>query len=641
MSDPLQPAPRPTPVKAAETPALSSLLGVVVAVVVVMSLYFGRSVLLPITLASLLSFVLAPLVRLLRRLWLGRVGSVLVAALAAIGLVVVLGGIIGSQVMSLSADVPLYRATILQKVGTVERFATHGITDLVSSFTRGVQSVAGDNKQPTTNPITGQKEVKPLLVQVQPEALSPLLLAERIVSPVLSPLASVGIIFIITIFLLLQREDLRDRMIRLFGSGDLHRTTAAIDDAAARLSRYFLTQLGINTAFGIVIGAGLALIGVPAAILWGVMAALLRFVPYVGSFIAAIIPIALAAASEPSWLMAIYTAALFVVVESVVGQAVEPLMYGSSTGLSPFAVVVAAIFWTWLWGPIGLIISTPITLCLVVLGRHVPKLEFLDVLLGDRPALSPVESFYQRMLAGDPDEAQAQAETLLRETTLSSYYDDVAMKGLALAVTDSERGVLTPERLRAIGAAMAGLIDELDEYDDFELPEERADGEADETPAERRLARRRLAERPAPVTRWSEGAPVLCIAGRGPLDDAASAMLAQLLGKHGIGARVVPHGAASRGAIASLDLNGVEMVCVTYLGIDPASPSLRYLLARLRRRLPKAPLLVGMGAQGEAILDDPAAAAAVGADIYVTSLRAAVKACLEVAGGDVIESEAA
>jgi hypothetical protein len=201
--------------------------------------------------------------------------------------------------------------------------------------------------------------------------------------------------------------------------------------------------------------------------------------------------------------------------------------------------------------------------------------------------------------------------------------------------------VLTPERLRAIGAAMAGLIDELDEYDDFELPEERADGEADETPAERRLARRRLAERPAPVTRWSEGAPVLCIAGRGPLDDAASAMLAQLLGKHGIGARVVPHGAASRGAIASLDLNGVEMVCVTYLGIDPASPSLRYLLARLRRRLPKAPLLVGMGAQGEAILDDPAAAAAVGADIYVTSLRAAVKACLEVAGGHVIESEAA
>ena len=273
-------------------------------------------------------------------------------------------------------------------------------------------------------------------------------LVQRIVTPVVEPLSTTAIVFIVSIFILLQREDLRDRMIRLFGSSDLHRTTIAMDDAARRLSRYLLTQLVVNSAFGVIIATGLAVIGIPSPVIWGVLGALLRFVPYIGAPLAAVMPLALAAAVDPGWSRLLWTAALYLVVEPIMAQVVEPLLYGHSTGLSPFAVVLAATFWTWLWGPIGLILSTPLTLCLVVLGRHVARLEFLDVLLGDRPALTPVESFYQRMLAGDPDEAHDQAEVLLKQRSLSSYYDDVALQGLRLAVIDTERGVLTPDASR-------------------------------------------------------------------------------------------------------------------------------------------------------------------------------------------------
>ena len=277
------------------------------------------------------------------------------------------------------------------------------------------------------------------------------------ISPLLHPLATTGIIIIFVIFILLQREDLRNRLIRLAGSHDLQRTTAALDDAAARLSRLFLIQLLLNGTFGIVIGIGLWIIGTPSAMLWGILAAVLRFVPYIGAVIAAAFPLALAVAVDPGWSMLLWTLALFLVVEPVVGQVVEPMVYGHSTGLSPVAVVVSATFWTALWGPIGLVLATPLTVCLVVLGRHVDRLEFLDVMFGDRPALSPPEIFYQRMLADDPTEAAEKAEEFLKERSLSSYYDEVALKGLQLAQADAERGALDQERLTKIRDAVRNL----------------------------------------------------------------------------------------------------------------------------------------------------------------------------------------
>jgi hypothetical protein len=370
-------------------------------------------------------------------------------------------------------------------------------------------------------------------------------------------------------------------------------------------------------------------------VLWGILSALLRFVPYVGSIMSAVFPITLAAAVDPGWSMALWTLGLYVVVEGATGQAVEPMLYGHNTGLSPVAVVIAAIFWSWIWGPIGLVLSMPLTLCLVVLGRHVKRLEFLDVMLGDRPALTPVESFYQRIMAGDSDEAREHAETLLKERSLSTYYDEVALKGLQLAASDAQRGILHRDQLERIKDAIKDVIQDLSRYDDAEPTKGGAGKDAVAPPRDEQA----LARNPVPesvnagatglLPAWRSESAALCLAGRGPLDEAAAAMLAQLLGKHGIGARLVPHEAVSRNQIGSLDIRGVAMVCISYLEISGHPAHLRYLLERLKQRLPGIPVLVGLWPLEDAILKDQTLRREVGADYYTSSLREAVTACLK------------
>lgn len=640
MSDlPVSPIPSRAQVAPAEVPGINALLTLAVAVVFIAALFLAREVLIPVTLAILLSFVLAPLVGLLRLARLPRVPAVLLAVVVAIGIILALAGLIGVQIASLVGDFPRYQYTIEQKVETVQHATTDQLSKLMNQLGHQLDHAAPAAPGQPPAAADGESEPKPLPVEVHQPSPSQMELVQRYLAPVLSPLATLAIVVIVSIFVLLQQEDLRDRLIRLFGSRDLHRTTVAMDDAARRLSKYFLTQLAINASFGVIIGAGLFFIGVPSPILFGVMAALLRFVPYIGAPLAALLPLALAAAVDPGWSMVLWTFGLFLVVEPMMGQVVEPVLYGHSTGLSPFSVVVAAIFWTWLWGPIGLILSTPLTLCLVVLGRHVDRLEFLDVLLGDRPALTPIESFYQRMLAGDPDEAIDYAELLLKERSLSSYYDEVALKGLQLAAHDVTRGVLQPEQLERIKDAIASLIEDLDDHDDADP----APDEADDGPAAPTRAERALPAEPAPTTEppdqdalpeaWRGDGAVLCVAGRGPLDEAAAAMLAQLLTKHGLGSRVEPHHAVSRSGIASLDVSGVAMVCISYLEITGTPSHLRYLLRRVRQKVPGAPILVGLWPAEEAVLRDDRLRAAVGADYYATSLREAVTACLEAAHG--------
>jgi hypothetical protein len=424
-----------------------------------------------------------------------------------------------------------------------------------------------------------------------------------------------------------------------------------MDDAAGRLSRYFLTQLAINVGFGVIVAAGLFFIGVPSPLLWGVLGALLRFVPYVGSILSAVFPLALAAAVDPGWTKLIWTAGLYFVVEPVIGQAVEPLLYGHSTGLSPFAVIVAAIFWGWLWGPVGLIISTPLTLVLVVLGRHVKRLEFFDVLLGDRPPLTPVEGFYQRLLADNPDEAEAQAGLLLKERPLSSYYDQVALKGLQLAAADAQRGRLGPEQLERMEATVKRLVAKLEDYPDAEP--RTAEGGKEEAPAGvvdlPSQAEQALPKAPAPQGEapdpadlppaWRSSAPVLCVAGSGRLDEAASSMLAQLVRKHGLGARVIPHEATLPDRLPRAELTGAAMVCISYLQLNGTPAYLEYLVRRLRRRLPGAALLVGLWPDEDVILRDVRLRTALGADYYTSSLREAVEACLEAARGAAVQDD--
>ncbi len=640
MSEPPPPTRTPAAVAQAETPGLNSLLSLSVAVVVVAALYLAREVLIPITVAVILSFVLAPLVALLQRCRLPHVAAVLLAVLLAFGVIGTIGGIIGVQVAGIAADVPRYTATIQRKVEAVQGMTLGRLAVLTSRLDQQL----GRGAKPAVGTPTDAASVagmpKPQLVEVQPPPTSAVELARTVLAPMVDPLSTFLIVVIVAVFILMQQEDLRDRLIRLFGSSDLHRTTLAMDDAGRRLGRYFLAQLAINATFGTVVAIGLWFVGVPSPALWGVTSALLRFVPYIGPVIAAILPAALAAAVDPGWSLVLWTLGLFVVVESVTGQVVEPLIYGHSTGLSPAAVVIAAIFWTWLWGPIGLVLSTPMTLCLVVLGRHVDRLEFLDVMLGDRPALTPVENFYQRMLADDPDEAQHQAELLLKERSLTAYYDEVATKGLQLATNDALRGALSAHKVERIMDNVQSLVADFADHDDREPhPDDKAAASALASRAERAVPAPEPPKADAPMApllapNWRGKAPVLCLAGRGPFDEAASCMLAQLLGKHGLGARVAPHGLASRRSIGMLDPEGVAMVCVSYLEISGSPANLHYLMRRLRQRLPGVPILVGLWPATQEDADDQRTRNVVGADVYASTLKEAVDACVQAAHAD-------
>ena len=637
MSDTQAPPQTPPPAAIAAAPSPDPSRIMLLFVTVVATLYFGSEVLIPVTLALLLAFVLAPLVSLLRRLHLGKVLSVILGVVLALGVILAIGAVIGTQIADLTTDLPKYAATVETKIASVQRYTVGRITSFADRI--GNHPTEATPSGAPTSSGAPAPSAPPAPPPAAPAATgtSPLKIAETYLAPILSPLATIGIVFVVAIFALLQREDLRDRLIRLLGSDDLHRTTVAIDDGGRRLSRYFLTQLSINTAFAVVIGVGLLIIGVPNPVLWGILSGLLRFVPYIGSISSALLPMALAAAVDPGWSMVIWTAALYLVVELVTGQVIEPLVYGHATGLSPFSVVVAAIFWSWVWGPIGLILSTPLTLCLVVMGRHIKQLEFLDVMLGDRPALTPVESFYQRVLAGDADEAQDHAETLLKEHALSAYYDEVALKGLQLAANDAERGAVDHEQLERIKSTIKQLVHGLESHDDKQ-PERKGDNSAVKPPDDEQ----EFPSSPEPKTldtpaallppAWQGPGAVLCIAGRGPLDEAASAMLVQLLGKHGMGARLVGYGDVSRDRVTTLDVTGVAMVCISYLDIAGSPAHLRFLIRRLRARLPAGtPILVGIWPAQDPTLHDKAVQQAIGADYFTSSLSEAISCCVTAA----------
>jgi predicted PurR-regulated permease PerM len=617
-----------------------------------MMLYFGREIIMPIALAILLSFVLAPVVGLLQRIRVPRGLAVVSVVILAFALIFALGSLLASQLTQLAGDLPRYQSTISEKIqlfrdttagrGTLER-ASGMLKDLSKELDKPKEAASPLGAGPSLSPKTAAP-LTPVPVEVlqpDPGALESL---QSLISPLLHPLATTGIIIIFVIFILLQREDLRNRLIRLAGSHDLQRTTAALDDAAARLSRLFLIQLLLNGTFGLVIGAGLWLIGIPSAILWGIFAAVLRFVPYIGAAIAAAFPLALAVAVDPSWSMLLWTLALFLVVEPVVGHVIEPMVYGHSTGLSPVAVVASATFWTALWGPIGLVLATPLTVCLVVLGRHVERLEFLDIMFGDRPALSPPEIFYQRMLAGDPTEAAEKAEEFLKERSLSSYYDEVALKGLQLAQADAERGALDHERLTKIRETVREFTNDLSDQDDRAPPKVSSTTDAEATSAVESVAKDAPYENLPTVSKedlppdWQGEHPVLCVAGRSLVDEAAAIMLGQLSTAHGLAARVEGAEALSTTNVFRLETTGVAIVCLIYM--DAASPAhMRYSVRRLRRKLPKATIILGcwIKEMEPAALEQLREGAK--ADLAAASLGQAVKLCIEATGAESLGHE--
>jgi predicted PurR-regulated permease PerM len=613
-----------TPREIRPAPSSSALGPLGVGVIAVAALYFARELFVPLALAILLSFALGPLVTFLRRWHFGRIPSTIAAVLVGFLIISGVGSLIGSQLAQLAEKLPQYQSNISEKIHSLQGATTEsGLISRASGMLRGLTGEITRTAQPHDDiaPVApaltphGDQPQQPVPVEIHRADPTTLELIQTILDPLLQPLATTGIVIVFVIFFLLQRGDLRDRFIRLAGARDLQRTTKALDDAGRRLSRYLLAQTALNAGSGVLIAIGLWLIGVPNPILWGILAMLLRFVPYIGPVIAAIFPAALALAIDPGWSMLLWTGALFLVVEAVTGQLIEPFLYSRSTGLSAVAVVLAAAFWTWLWGPVGLLLSTPLTLCLVVLGRHVERLEFLDIILGDRPALTREEKFYQRMLANNPDEAAHQAEEFLKENPLAAYYDEVAIRGLALAQMDVNRGVLDHERRVLIKEAIEGVIDDLSDYNNAAL--RRKD-------AEDALAALSTAPSDGAVPELWRGKAVMCIAGRGSLDEAAAAMLAQLLDKRGIGTNVVPSDAVSAANMFRLDVTEVQMVCLSYL--EPGEfTNARFLVRRLRRKLPRVEILVGFWTLSEDDARHRDAQRETGADIVVTSLQQAVE----------------
>jgi predicted PurR-regulated permease PerM len=636
----------------------SLVQGLIIAFIVIAALYFAREVLLPLALAILLSFVLTPLLLLLRKIKVPRVAAVIFVVTIAFGIIFALGWLLSQQMTQLARDLPSYQRVLSEKIGTLRKSAVTSPTlERAANALKGIekelaQPSEGQSTSPTVAPSLEDKETtKPLPVRVVEPEPRPFQILQDVAGTVLPPLATAGIVILFVIFILLQREDLRDRLIRLMGVSDMQRASATMNDAATRLSRYFVRQVLINATFGTFIALGLWGIGVPSPVAWGILAMLMRFVPYVGSFIAAAPPMLLAAVIEPSWTTVFLTGGLFLASEMIMGQVVEPLVYGHGTGLSPIAVIISTVFWTWLWGPLGLLLATPLTVCVVVLGRHVEGLNFLEVLLGDQPALTPAQSFYQRALIGDSAEATYQAELCLKEgRPLLSYLDEVALEGLKLAQRDAERGSLDAEHLESIDATVAEMMDNLGDFEPrrwFRKARPEKNGEGEEE-AKGGLASLEPHEEESeddeqlPVLTPDQLAPgwdaedaVLCIGGRTPLDAAAASMLAGVLQRQGLKARAVPSESMSAAHIISLGGSKAKLACLSYIGAGASAAHVRYLVRRLRRILPEgSTVLVGYwGGEGSAG-SLKALQATAEADTYATTLREAASFCIHAARGE-------
>ena len=590
-------------------------------------LYLGRVVLEPLAIAVLLAFVLTPPIRRLRSLFLGRVTSVIAVVGFALAILVALGFVMETQISHLAGEIPKYQQNIREKISSLNKaLVSSGTLQQASSTLDSLASELG-GKGPTSSSPQGQagkanQQPAPIPVEVQKPQSATLQTIEELLSPIIEPISMAGLLVLFLVFILFYREDLRDRILRLGGTRDLQTTTAAMNDAGKRLSRYFLIQASINGCFGLFIGAALWIIGVPNFILWGMLAGILRFVPYVGTPMAAVFPLALASAIDPGWSKVLETALLFFVAEVITGQAIEPVLQGQQTGLSPVAIVLAQLFWTLIWGVPGLLLAVPITVCIAVLGRHVEALSFLGVVLGDEPALAPHEGFYQRVLAGDAIEVVDQAESQLEEQRLSDYYDAVAMKALALAEADAARGRLSDDRQAEILRVIENVVEDLEDYTD-----EDSKSKQDNQPAGKGNG---ASDKGSASDADKEASPILLIPAQSAVDQAASVLLADVLRKRGAAPSIMPRDQTRRASGSNALRTGARIICISSFerpraGALPA----RYLIRRWRRALPDARFLACFWRPDQDAENMEELRKKVGADLIATSLKDAAQICCD------------
>lgn len=559
--------------------------GLLIAGLLIAALRLGQEVLLPLAVSILISFALAPLVSWLVRIGVSRLISVLLVMMTVFALIGGLGMLVATQVRGLSGELPRFQTTIKGKISDLgEQMRGPGFMDrafeMVGSVQKEVEAAVGSNE-----PAAVAQE-RPPRVEVVPAPMSPIDTAVAWLVPALEPLATTGIVLVFVFIILLDRSDLRDRLLRLLG-GNLHRSTDAMAEAGSRISRYLLMQLVVNVTYAIPMTLGLWLIGVPGWLLWGTMAAVMRFIPYLGPILSAIFPIALAFAVDPGWEMVMWTIALIVVLELVSNNIVEPLLYGSSTGLSAISIIAAAMFWAALWGPVGLVLSTPLTVCLLVLGRNLPQLSFLETLLGSQPALDTPTRIYQRLLADDSDEAIAIAFEEIEDTSVLGFYDDVGLEVLRQASADFHVHARAEHRLR-IANGMDLLLEDL------------------------------VAEYPvAPAG----PATVVCFGGKWDVDSFAAEMLVHSLGLSGVPAEHRQIIGVNNRTIEGLELDAAELVCVGYFTPEPDAAT-RAFLRRLRRHWPELKIVLAYWNAPANVVEQ--ASNTLEADGVVTSINEAV-----------------
>ncbi len=555
-------------------PLFNALAVVLLVIGICAILILGKEVLVHLALAILLGFVLAPVVRLLQSVGMGRgiaVTSSLMGALAIIGLVAYVAY---WQISLLAVDLPNYENTIRQKIHNISvQMSTGGVFSragkVVGQVLDDVQHI-GAQPTPTQVPTIKLDTAKNVWESIY-----------EYTAPVLEPVGTLFVVLLLAGFMLIGREDLRNRFIRLAGTDDIQQTTFALDDAGSRLSRMLLAQLALNSAFGIIISFGLLLIGVPSPFLWGIFAGIMRFVPYVGAIIGLLPPMVAAFAFDPSWTSLLLTVGLFALLEPIIGHVIEPYVYGHSSGLSPLAIVISATLWAFLWGPIGLVLATPISICLVVIGRHVKRLEFLEILMGDKPVLEPHEIFYQRMLAGDPREAEVQALEYLANNSLTSYYDDIVMEAVRRAHLDVIRGTIDSDRLQVLVSSTRELVMSLDKLEPIEQPRRRP-------PSYGKLRLAGTFLKPAARSPGMEQAGITAILhGTDPLDEVVALIVAQVLEKTGVTTTIVPMTDHLVDAGQVVDRQQVKKVCFSF--VEPLSIlHLRAYSIAVRRCVPAA-----------------------------------------------------
>ena len=549
------------------------------------ALYFARAILIPLAFALILTFVLTPVVALLQRSRIGRVPSV---ALTVLLTMVAAGGVawvIAIQLVDVAEKLPTYRQTIRSKMGAL-RIPTEGPLGLAANSLREIARELSDPAAPSPEPgppVQNRKQrtapatpALPLSVQIVPPAANALDYLRDLVMPVLRPLGVMGLVLIFTVFMLIKQFDLRHRLLRLVGLGQINAMTQALDDAAQRVSRYLLMQVLVNAGFGTLFGFGLYFIGVPNPALWGVVTGLLRIVPYVGTMLAALLPIALSLAAFDSWLPPLLVFLLFACLELIIANFVEPWLYGANTGISSLALLMAAVFWTLLWGPAGLILSTPLTVCVVVMGRYVPQLSFLHILLGDEAVLAAEAQIYERLLAMDQPEAQAIVDRFLEEKSPVELYDSVLVPVLSLAEQDRHKGAIETAREEFLFVSINEIITELAEYQLAQDSSQAEVGAVESSPAERLSAR------------------ILCLPANDRADEVTAAMLAQLLERAGHSTLSLPIAHASPAELLALiEIRKDDVVCISALP-PYAFPPARTMCRLIRERFPNLKIVIGV-----------------------------------------------